>query len=71
MAYLAVNKDGIEVRFEGRQKPLRVGVIWVQYDDKRMVEDHHHCSIGKTLPQGTIIALTGQKLTWNDEPMKI
>ena len=71
MAYLAVNKDGKEVRFTGRQKPLRVGTVWVQYDDTRMVEGHHHCSIGKTLPQDTILALTGQKITFDDEPIKI
>lgn len=71
MAYLAVNKDGKEVRFDGRQKPLRIGVVWVQYDDTRMVEGHHHCSIGKTQPFGTILSLTGKKITFDDEPIKI
>lgn len=71
MAYLAVNKNEKEVLFEGKGKPFRVGVVWVQYDDTRMDEGHRYCNIGKIIPQGTIIALTGRKITFDDEPIKI
>ena len=74
MAYLAVNKDGKEVRFDGEKKPIRHSNVWIQ----------EHCEIpsdangfggilylfGKTQHFGSITAITGQKLTWNDKPIK-
>ena len=70
MAYLAVNKDGKEVRFDGAICPSRDKNrgIWTQLVIKR---DCTYVTGGLTVPNGTIIALTGQKLTWNDEPIKI
>ena len=70
MAYLAVNMDGMEVRFDGAKRPLRDTNKgeWSQLIIKR---DCTYVSNGSTLPFGSIIAMTGQKLTWNDEPIKI
>lgn len=70
MAYLAVNKDGKEVRFDGARRPLRVKnkCIWAQLIIRR---DCTYVTCGFTVPNGTITALTGQKLTFDDEPIKI
>lgn len=75
MAYLAVNKDGKEVRFEGEKKPIRHSNIWIQEHCKIPSDANGFGGIlylfGKTLPFGSIIALTGRKLTFDDEPIKI
>ena len=70
MAYLTVNKNGIEKMFKNR--PFRDGDVWIDGTG-------HTCEnwysfepdTGITLPFHSIIAMTGQKLTWNDEPIKI
>ena len=64
--YLAVNKDGNEVRFDGKYKPHRDCGKWVQY-----VGPYKWLDEGSTLPYGSIIALTGKKITFEDEPIKI
>lgn len=76
MAYLAVNSDGKEVRFDGKNRPVRGNGEWVQFENRRIPFESIHpmcrlCFIGTTVPFGTITAMTGQKLTWNDEPIKI
>ena len=74
MGYLAVNKDGKEVRFEGKYRPFRWEGRWYQpSDNSECVEGIiiNFCNVGKTQPFGTIIALTGQKITFDDEPIKI
>jgi hypothetical protein len=62
MAYLAVNKDGDEVMF--KHKP------YFDYDLEAWRDGKTH-QFGVFLPKCSIIAMTGQKLTWNDEPIKI
>lgn len=75
MAYLAVNKDGKEVRFDGEKKPIRHSNVWMQEKCKITSDTNGFGGclylFGKTLPFGTIIALTGQKITFDDEPIKI
>lgn len=74
MAYLAVNKDGKEVRFDGKHRPFRWEGRWYQpSDNSEYVEGRSItlCNAGKTQPFGTIISLTGRKLTFEDEPIKI
>lgn len=75
MAYLAVNKDGKEVRFDGKERPIRHSNVWMQEHCKISSDANGLRGIlylfGKTLPFGTIIALTGQKITFDNEPIKI
>lgn len=75
MAYLAVNKDGKEVRFDGEKKPIRHSNVWIQ-EKYNIPSDANGFGgrlymFGKTLPFGSIIAMTGQKITFEDEPIKI
>lgn len=70
MAYLAVNKDGAEKIFKHR--PVRQNNDWI--DDYGHPDENWYSfepDTGITLPYNSIIALTGQKLTWEDEPIKI
>lgn len=75
MAYLAVNKDGKEVRFEGEKPPIRWNDEWIQYESSRIMGSEgvvvEFYEFGKTQPFDTITALTGQKITFDDEPIKI
>ena len=74
MAYLAVNEDGKEVRFDGKYRPFLWEGRWYQPSDNSECVDGRNitlCNVGKTLPFGTIIALTGQKITFEDKPIKI
>lgn len=74
MAYLAVNKDGKEVLLKRKEEPFRFGGRWIQIDKKPQSCEgrvFHFTYFGETLPFGSIIAMTGQKLTWDDEPIKI
>lgn len=67
MAYLAVNRDGTEVRFDGRIKPFRWEGKWFQPENK---SEYIECReiilayVGKKIPFGSIIAMTGQKITY-------
>ena len=70
MAYLAVNKDGIEKIFKHR--PFREEKEWV--DDYGHTDENWYSfepDTGTTIPYGSIIAMTGQKITFDDEPIKI
>lgn len=62
MAYLAVNENGDEMMF--KNKP---------YFDEELGEwrDGKTNQFGVFLPKCSIIAITGQKITWEDEPIKI
>lgn len=74
MAYLAVDKDGKEVLFEGKYRPFRWEGRWYQpSDNSECVEGRNItlCDVGKTQPFDTIFALTWQKITFDDEPIKI
>lgn len=66
MAYLAVNKNGTEKIFD--QRPRRgddMGRgIW-------FADLIYKTDFGITLPRNSIIALTGRKITFEDEPIKI
>lgn len=68
MAYLAVNKNGQEVVFYGNTTPSMLDGVWCQVFDDREGRRFH---FGKTLSSGTIFDLTGQKITFDDEPIKI
>lgn len=66
MAYLAVDKDGIEAIYN--VKPFR-GINRI----KPITEMWYLPSIGSTritLPKGSIKKLIGKDLTWEDEPVK-
>lgn len=74
MAYLAVNKDGTEVRFNGRKKPFKWKGKWWQPAEKGTYiegREVHLSYSGKTIPANSIIALTGKKISWEDQPIKI
>ena len=60
MAWLAVNKAGIEQIFE--LKPIRWGNYgWVPVWRTNSV----------SIPKGTIAKLIGRELTWEDEPYEL
>ena len=62
MAYLAVDKDGDEVMF--KNKPY----FDDRYGEWRDGKTNQH---GIVLPKCSIIAITGQKITFEDEPIKV
>ena len=70
MAYLAVNKDGIEKIFKNR--PFRDEDVWIA-ETGHTSENWYSFEpdTGITLPYYSIIAMTGQKITFEDEPIKI
>lgn len=57
--YLAVDEDGVEVKFY--RKPKR---YIRDYD-----ESWYSGSEFEELPQGTIFSLIGKNLTWDDSPV--
>lgn len=70
MAWLAVNKDGTEKIF--KHYPYRENNEWV--DDSGHTSENWYSfepDTGTTLPFNSILALTGQKITFEDEPIKI
>lgn len=70
MAYLAVNKNGTEKIF--KHYPWREKDEWI--DNFGHTDDNWYSfepDKGITLPFNSIIALTGQTLTFDDEPIKI
>lgn len=67
MAWLAVDKDGIEWIFENepsREPYCDDGVqgdsVWIDLNDWAI-----------PLPKGSIYKLIGRELTWNDEPIEL
>lgn len=62
MAYLAVNKNGNEVLF--KHKP------YFDYELEEWRDEKTH-QFGVFLPKCSILAMTGQKITFEDEPIKI
>lgn len=70
MAYLAVDKVGIEKIF--KHYPVRENNIWI--DDYGHTDENWYSfepDKGIILPFNTIFTLTGQKITFDDEPIKI
>lgn len=70
MAYMAVNKNGTEKIFKHR--PWREKEEWI--DDYGRTSENWYSfepDTGITLPFNSILALTGQKITFEDEPIKI
>lgn len=61
--YLAVDEDGLEYIFNC--KPIRERTAFGIWVGSRLDFSK------KSLPQGTIEKITGKKITWNDEPIKI
>ena len=77
MAWLAVDEDGTEWRFE--RKPKRR--FWQNKYTKEKVGNGHwwativigtfvDISNSEKLPKDSIAKLIGRELTWNDEPVK-
>lgn len=66
MAYFAVNKNGVEKIFHGRCKPHRVNEHWEQFVGPCIWIDE-----GLTLPRNYILAYTGKKASWSDEPIRV
>lgn len=67
MAYLAVDKDGLEAIYN--IKPIR-GTNKIKKNEEMWVLPHigaHYIC----LPKGSIKRLIGKDLTWNDEPVTI
>ena len=64
MAWLAVNKDGVEKYF-GFHKPNR---DYYDFWNEEVLGEELQ---GETLKPGTIEKLIGRKLTWEDEPVEI
>jgi hypothetical protein len=74
MAYLAVNKKGIEVIFH--HLPKREEGNWIDTYTYNEIRGLTSCAWGAwdysiSLPKGSIEKLIGKKLTWKDEPVKI
>ena len=67
MAFLAVDKNGQQVIFINKPKRDKEG-YW--YDPIYMCGSFSHFS-NIQLPKGSIEKLTGRKLTWNNNPLKL
>lgn len=63
MAYLAVDKNGLEWVFKNKPEREETSMEWVT------TESHHFQFVN--LPQGTIAKIIGRPLTWDDEPVEI
>lgn len=61
MEYLAVDRDGMECRFSSH-KPFRNSIHGV-WDDG--------ISQPEIMAAGTIEKITGQRIVWSDEPIRI
>lgn len=59
MAYIAIDKDGIEYIYE--KKPYR--------EDRGFWYAHTYFYID--VPKGTSKLLTGKQMTWDDEPFEL
>lgn len=69
MAYLSVNKGGLEnIHFE---KPYRWGGEWIDDVEIEIESEHGTYDSGIFLPKGSIKKLIGRELTWDDEPVEI
>lgn len=64
MAWVAVNKDGIELVFIN--KPIRCRGFWW---DLELLEDGYDTEI--CLPKGSIKKLISRDLSWEDEPVEL
>lgn len=71
MAYLAVNKNGIENIFHNL--PKREECKWIDTYTYNEIRELTSCAwdYSISLPKGSIEKLIGKKLTWKDEPVKI
>ena len=70
MAYLVVDKDGIEKIFKHR--PFRDKDIWI--DETGHTDENWYSFVpdtGITLPLNSIFVLTGKRISFEDEPIKI
>lgn len=85
MAFLAVNRNGEELVFNELPTYDRVEDTWkvnctreeLVYDDPHDFSAGHHweevddSDYGVTLPKGTIEKITGDQLSFADEPVEI
>lgn len=69
MAWLAVNKNGVETI--SPEKPERDFNEWSYYAEICVESEYGTECYTIDLPRGTIIKLIGRELTWNDEPVEI
>lgn len=72
MAWVAVNKNGVEYIFEN--KPKREGDEWIDAVviwGNQYMDDGEHGTYWSNieLPKGSIEKLIGCALTWEDEPV--
>lgn len=72
MAWVAVDKDGIEAIF--LRCPKRTGYdrtkLYIPYEETFWSDDGYFCS-RIHLPKGSIKKLIGRKLTWEDNPVEL
>ena len=81
MAYLAVDKNGIEAIFRRKPKRIKRTNKWNDAVEKFVCEGGWHQSYGSLqtikqttksiLPKGSIEKLIGKTLTWADDPYKL
>lgn len=62
MAYVAVDKDGRELKCSGLPHRDTTDTIWLFGKD---------CIDVKVLEKGSVEKLIGKKLTWEDEPVEL
>lgn len=66
----------IWMKIEKKYFPYEKGDYTIEFDGAhKITPEIYNCNVqarvGKTQPFGTIIALTGRKITFDDEPIKI
>lgn len=75
MAWLAVEKNGLEVIFEEKPERNCQDMYWYRlvempvYDESGPGEDYF--DYGIALPKGSIKKLIDKDLTWEDEPVEL
>ena len=69
MAWLAVDKSGVECIFDN--KPERNNNQWDDIVYSVYGEIYYDVDIGIVLPKGTIKKLIGRELTWEDNPVEL
>lgn len=69
MAWVAVNKNGGEVIFP--KKPTREVKEWSYCETVCIESEEGNIYYEIELPSGTIEALIGRNLTWEDEPVEL
>lgn len=73
MAWVAVDKDGIEAIF--LQCPKRTGYdrikLYIPYEETFWSDDDGYFCSRIAIPKGSIKKLIGKDLTWEDNPVEL